>query len=77
MLRYWNAVCRQGPCGPTCSLHPWDEWVPPDLHGFCIGGFFDSLDVLNGFTWQGAVSRVDAVVRKWTHWLREDLGSRP
>ena len=36
-LRYWDAVCRHGPCGPICSLHPWDEWVPPDLHGFLNG----------------------------------------
>ena len=31
---YWNAVCRHGPCGPICSLHPWDQWVPPYLHVF-------------------------------------------
>ena len=34
LLRFWEAVCRYGPCGPICSLHPWDRWVPPDLHGF-------------------------------------------
>ena len=22
LLKYWNAVCRHGPCGPICSLHP-------------------------------------------------------
>ena len=33
-LRYWGAVCRHGPCGPISSLHPWDDWIPPDLHGF-------------------------------------------
>ena len=34
LLRYWGAVCRHGPRGPISSLHPWDNWVPPDLHGF-------------------------------------------
>ena len=34
LLRYWVAVCRHGPSGPICSLHPWDEWISPDLHGF-------------------------------------------
>ena len=34
LLRYWVAVCRHGPFGPSSSLHPWDDWVPPDLHGF-------------------------------------------
>ena len=34
LLKYWGAVCRHGPCGPISSLHPWDNWVPPDLHGF-------------------------------------------
>ena len=34
LLRYWNAVCRHGPCGLVCSLDPWNEWVPFDLHGF-------------------------------------------
>ena len=76
MLRYWNAVCRHGPCGPTCSLHPWDGWVTPDLHVFCKW-VFDSLDVLNEFTRQVVVSRRDTGIRKWARWLREDLGSRP
>ena len=48
LLRYWGAVCRHGPCGPTTSLHPWDDWIPPDLHGF-FKWVFDSLEVLNGF----------------------------
>ena len=48
LLRYWGAVCRHGPCGPTSSLHPWENWVPPDLHGF-YKWVFDSLEVLNGF----------------------------
>ena len=34
LLGYWVAVCRHGPCGPISSLHPWDNWIPPDLHGF-------------------------------------------
>ena len=76
LVRYWNAVCCDGPCGPVLSLHPWDEWVHPDLHGFCKW-VFDSLEVLNDFTKQVVVSRRDTGVRKWTIWLREDLGSRP
>ena len=39
LLRYWGAVCRRGPCGPISSLHPWENWVPPDLHGFYRWGF--------------------------------------
>ena len=27
LLSYWDAVCLYGPCGPICSLHPWDGWV--------------------------------------------------
>ena len=35
LLGFWDAVCRDGPCGPISSLHPWDGRVPvPDLHGF-------------------------------------------
>ena len=30
----WNAVCRQGPTGPSSSLEPWDRSVPPDPDGF-------------------------------------------
>ena len=30
LVGYWDAVCRHGPCGPICSLHPWDAWIPPD-----------------------------------------------
>ena len=22
---------------PITSLHPWDDWIPPDLHGFFSG----------------------------------------
>ena len=29
LLRYWGAVCREGPCGPISPLHPWDDWIPP------------------------------------------------
>ena len=46
LLGYWDAVCRHGPSGPICSLHPWDGWVLPDLHGF-YKWVFVSLDVLN------------------------------
>ena len=65
LLVYWRAVCRHGPCGPISSVHPWDNWVPPDLHGF-YRWVFDSLEVLR-----------DIGIRKWTMWLREDLSSRP
>ena len=75
-MGYWDAVCRHGPCGPISSLHPWDNWVPPDLHGF-YRGFFDSLQVLNGFLKHVVVSRRDLGIRKWVNWLREDLSSRP
>ena len=74
--RYWDAACRHGPCGPISSLHPWDCWVPPGLHGF-YWWVFDSLEVLFEFLKQVVVSRRDVGVRKWTRWLREDLSSRP
>ena len=48
LVRYWGAVCRHGPCGPISSLHPWDNWLLPDLHGF-YRWVFDSIEVLNGF----------------------------
>ena len=76
LLGYWNAVCRLGPCGPISSLHPWDKWVPPDLHGF-HKWVFNSLELLNDVTRQVVVCQRDAGVRKWTNWLREDSGSRP
>ena len=76
LLRYWGAVCRHGPCGPISSLHPWENWVPPDLHCF-LKWVFDSLEVLNGFLRQVVVSRRDVGIRKWTRWLREDFSSRP
>ena len=34
LVWYWGAVCRRGPCGPIVSLQPWEDWIPPDLHGF-------------------------------------------
>ena len=55
----------------------------PEIRGFpliCLvstGGFFDSLELLNGFLKQGVVSRMDLGIRKWVNWLREDLSSRP
>ena len=75
LLGYWGAVCRHGPCGPISSLRPWDDWLPPDLHGF-FKWVFDSLEVLNGFLRQVVISRRDDGIRKWTRWLREDLSSR-
>ena len=75
-MRFWDAVCRHGPCGPISSLHPWDNWIPPDLHGF-YKWVFDSLEVLNGFLKQVVVSRRNVGVRKWTRWLRVDVSSRP
>ena len=76
LVRYWGAVCRHGPSGPISSLHPWDSWLPPDLHGF-YKWVFDSLEVLNGFLRQVVVSREDVGIRQWSRWLREDLSSRP
>ena len=76
LLRRWGAVCRHGPCGHISSLHPWDDWIPPDLHGF-FKWVFDSLEVLNGFLRQVVVSRRDDRIRMWTRWLREDLSSMP
>ena len=65
LLRYWGAVCRHGPCGPISSHHPWDDWLPPYLHGF-FKWVFDALEVLNGFLCQVVVSRRDDGIRKWT-----------
>ena len=44
---------------------------------FFISGCFDAMDLLNDFAKQVVVSRRDSGVRKWTRWLREDLGARP
>ena len=63
LLRYWEAVCRHGPCGPISSLHPWDDWIPPDVHGF-YRWVFDSLDLLNNFLQQVVVSRRDIGIPK-------------
>ena len=60
----------------SSSLHPWDNWVPPDVHGF-FWWVFDSLEVLNGFLKQVVVSRKDIGIRKWMMWLRENLSSGP
>ena len=76
LLGFSDALCRHAPCGLISSLHPWDTWIPPDLHGF-YKWVFDSLEVLNGFLRQVVVSRRDVGIRKWTRWLREDLSSRP
>ena len=72
----WSAVCRHGPCGPISSLHLWENWIPPDLHGF-YKWVFDSLEVLNGFLRQVVIIRRDEGIRNWKVWLREDLSSRP
>ena len=54
----------------------------PGIGGFFLicmvstGVFFDSLEVLNGFIKQVVDNRRNVGVRKWTTWLREDLGSR-
>ena len=65
----WSVWC----CFLTSS---WDDWVPPDLHGF-YKWVFDSLEVLNGFLKQVVVSGRDVGIRQWTRWLREDLSSKP
>ena len=54
---------------PISSLTPWDNWIPPDLHGF-FWWVFDSLELLIGFLKQVVVSCRDVGVRKWTNWLR-------
>ena len=72
LVRYWSAVCRHGPCGPISSLHSWDTWIPPDLHGF-HKWVFDSLEVLNGFVRQVVISRRDEGIGRWNRWLREDF----
>ena len=56
LVRYWGAVCRHGPCGPISSLHPWDNWLLPDLHGF-YRWVFDSIELLNGFLRQVVITR--------------------
>ena len=76
LFGYWDAVCRYGPRGPISSLHPWDNWTPPDLHGF-YKWVFESLEVLSGFLKQVVVSRRDLGIPKWVNWLKEDLSSRP
>ena len=69
-------MCRHGPCGNVSSLGPWDGWIPPDLHA-STGRFLIPLEVLHGFIKHVVVNRRVVGVRKWTHWLREDLGSKP
>ena len=76
LLRFWDTVCRDGPCGPICSMHPLDGWVPPDVHGF-YKWVFDATDLLNDFTKQVVVCRRETGIREWTGWHREDLGARP
>ena len=59
----------------SLPVEPWDRWIPPDLQGFfrCV---FESLNLLNDFLQQVVVSRREIGIRKWTWWLREDLGRR-
>ena len=63
LLRYWGAVCRHCPCGLTSSFRPWDNWIPPDLHGF-HKWVFESLGLLNDFLRQVVVSRRDIGIRE-------------
>ena len=57
-------------------VHPWENFIPPDLHGF-YRWVFDSLEALNGLLKQVVVSRRDIGISTWVNWLREDLSSRP
>ena len=41
---------------PFLLYIPWENWVPPDLHGF-YRWVFDSFEVLNSFVRQVVVSR--------------------
>ena len=76
MYGRWDAVCRQGPCGPLRSFEPWVHWIPFDLHGFCWC-VFDAFDALHEFVRQVVTSRRDTGLRIWARWMHEDLGSRP
>ena len=76
LQRYWGAVCRQGPCGPVCTLEPWEGWIPPDLHGF-FKWIFDALQFLNDFVKQVVIDRRDPGLHRWAAWLGEDLSARP
>ena len=66
LQRFWDAVCRHGPCGPICSLHPWDGWVPPRSAWFLfkVGPRFYWIS-LNDFTKQVVASRQETGIRKW------------
>ena len=64
LVGFWEAVCRYGPCGPISSLHPWDNWLLPDLHGF-YKWVFDSIELLNCFLRQVVISRRDEGIRLW------------
>ena len=37
--RYWEAVCREGPCGLVRSVEPWVNWIAPDPAWFLLVGF--------------------------------------
>ena len=71
----------------VCCVSLWSVWSYFFASSLGIIGFllifmvstsgFLILLKLNGFLEQVVVSRRDVGVRKWTRWLREDLGSRP
>ena len=85
----WVRACKVGGFAEVLggSLSSWSMWCDllpsplgqvglPDLHCFHRWDF-DPLDILNDFTEQVVVSRRETGLRKWTGWLREDLGARP
>ena len=72
-----SAVCRQGPTGPICTLAPWKDRMPPDLHCF-YSWVFETLGVLNDFVSRVVFARREmAATLAWKRWLHEDLSSRP
>ena len=71
-----------------CSVSSWSLWSdlipeplgsvgPSDSHVFFYKWACDSLDVLSDFIKEVVVNRRDTGIRRWTRWLREDLGVRP
>ena len=70
--RYWEAVCRQGPCGPVRCPEPCVNWILLDLHSFYKWAL-DLLKDLNYFVNQVAVARRDSGLHRWAGRLREDL----
>ena len=68
--------CRQGPCGPVCTLEPWVVWIQQDLHAF-QKWVFDTLELLSDFVRRVVKDRRDAGLHRWATCLGEDLGARP